>query len=120
MQFTIGVGVNNNHFEYWSTNYLGYTQCLTPVKNTKKCNELNVGGEVLNFLDEGGGPVENKGLAIGGGPKKCPIFLYLSPGLQPFASPAFNTIIYDLNYNLQLLKNTYCDVGLLNKNCLNE
>jgi hypothetical protein len=21
---------------------------------------------------------------------------------------------------LQLLKNTYCDVGLLNKNCLNE
>jgi hypothetical protein len=83
MQFTIGVGVNNNHFEYWSTNYLGYTQCLTPVKNTKKCNELNVGGEVLNFLDEGGGPVENKGLAIGGGPKKCPIFLYLSPTAPP-------------------------------------
>jgi hypothetical protein len=28
-QFTIGVGVNNNHFEYWSSNYLGYTMSYT-------------------------------------------------------------------------------------------
>ena len=130
MQFTIGVGVNNNHFEYWSTNYIGYTQCLTPVKNTKKCNELNVGGEVLNFLDEGGGVLKIKVLRLGAALKNVQYFciyhppplpfIYFSGGLQPFASPAFNTIIYDFNYNLQLLKNTYCDVGLLNKNCLNE
>jgi hypothetical protein len=28
--FTIGVGVHNNHFEYWSSYYLA-AQCLTPV-----------------------------------------------------------------------------------------
>jgi hypothetical protein len=49
MQFTIGIGVNNNHFEYWSqylSRYLFYT---------KNCNEINVGGggRVLSFLDEG-------------------------------------------------------------------
>jgi hypothetical protein len=40
---------------------------------TKKCNELNVGGGGggLSFLDEG---LENKGLAIGGGYKKCSKF----------------------------------------------
>jgi hypothetical protein len=27
--FTIGVGVNNNRFEYWSSNYLGYTMSYT-------------------------------------------------------------------------------------------
>ena len=29
MQFTIGVGVKNNHCEYWSSNYLGYTMSYT-------------------------------------------------------------------------------------------
>ena len=49
MQFTIGVGVNNNHFRN---------------TGTKKCNELNVGG-VLNFLDEGGGVLKIKVLRLG-------------------------------------------------------
>jgi hypothetical protein len=73
MQFTIGVGVNNNHFEYWSSNYLGYTQCLTPVlvpftyfapKNVTNLM-FKWGRGVLNFLDEGLERLENKGLATG-------------------------------------------------------
>jgi hypothetical protein len=27
----VGVGVNDNHFEYWFTIYLGYRQCSTSV-----------------------------------------------------------------------------------------
>jgi hypothetical protein len=42
------VGINNNHFEYWSPE-------LVPLLiYNKKCNKLNVGGWwVLSFLDEG-------------------------------------------------------------------
>jgi hypothetical protein len=73
MQFTIGVGVNNNHFEYWSSNYLGYTQCLTPVlvpftyfapKNVTNLM-FKWGRGVLNFLDEGGGVLKIKVLRPG-------------------------------------------------------
>jgi hypothetical protein len=54
------VGINNNHFEYWSP-------VLVPLLiYNKKCNELNVGGGwVLRFLDEGGGVLKIKVLRLG-------------------------------------------------------
>ena len=54
------VGINNNHFEYWSP-------VLVPLLiYNKKCNKLNVGGGwVLSFLDEGGGVLKIKVLRLG-------------------------------------------------------
>jgi hypothetical protein len=69
MQFTIGVGVNNNHFEYWSSNYLCYTMSYTstcPITYfTQKYNDLNVERGVLNISDEVGGILKIMILRLG-------------------------------------------------------
>jgi ABC-type uncharacterized transport system permease subunit len=70
MQFTIGVGVNNNHFEYWYSNYLGYIMSYTsacPITYFTRKNVTNkmLEGWILNFLDEGGCVFKIKVLQLG-------------------------------------------------------
>jgi hypothetical protein len=58
----------NNGPQYLS-HYLFYT---------KKCNKLNVGGEVVNFLDEGGGILKTKVLRLGAALKNVQYLVFIT------------------------------------------
>jgi hypothetical protein len=105
-----GVRINNNHFKYWSSNYLGYIMSYTSTCPITYFTPKNVtikfwsGGRVLNFsLDEGGGVLKIKVLRSGGGYKKFNIW-YLSPiAPPPPPVPTHPPIINDRSLTTKLI-----------------